>query len=237
MTMWVGPISREIILGRDWMEKSKVRMTCELSGLKTNPIPGWMKEVEEICQEQEKRELPESRGEFDHVIELTQETISSSSLILTRSEEQEIIKTYLDDMLKKGWIRPSKSLMRAALFLVPKKGGRRPVIDYRKLNSVIITDSTLLSLIQDTLDQLGKAKYFSKFDMKDAFNQIRIRKSDEWKTAFRTRYGTFEYLVMSFELVNAPGTFQRFANHVLREELDQGTMVYMDDIFVIRNTQ
>ena len=178
----------------------------------------------------------ESRGEYDHAIELTQETIPSSPLIPTRPKEQEIIKTYLDDMLKKDWIRLSKSPLRTALFLVPKKSGKRLVIDYRKLNSVTITDSTSLPLIQDTLDQLGKVKYFSKFDMKDAFNQIRIRKGDEWKTAFRTRYGTFEYLVMSFGLVNASETFQRFANHVLREELDQETMVYMDDIFVIGNT-
>ena len=218
------------------MEKSKVRITYEINNMETSPIPEWIKEVEDICQEKKRKKLLKSRREYDHAIELIQKTIPPSLLILTRLEEQKIIKTYLDDMLKKEWIRSSKSLMRTALFLVLKKSGKRPVIDYRKLNNVTISDSIPLLLIQDTLDQLNKVKYFSKFDMKDAFNQIRIRKEDEWKTTFRIRYETFEYLVMSFELINVLGTFQRFTNHVLREELDKDTMVYINDIFVIRKT-
>ena len=83
------------------MKKSKVRITYEINNLKTSPIPEWMKEVEKVCQEQERKELPESKREYDHAIELIQETISSFLLISTRSKKQEIIKTYLNDMLKK----------------------------------------------------------------------------------------------------------------------------------------
>ena len=83
MTIWIGPISREIILERDWMEKSKIRMIYELNELETDSVPKWMKEVEEIYQEQKGKELSESRGEYDHVIEFIQETILSSPLIFT----------------------------------------------------------------------------------------------------------------------------------------------------------
>lgn len=99
--------------------------------------------------------------------------------------------------------------MSASMFLVPKPERKRPVVDYRKLNEVTLKDSTTLPLIQDILDQIHGAQWFIKIDLRNAFNQIRIRKEDEWKTAFRTRYGTFEYNVLLFGLTNAPETFQR----------------------------
>jgi Reverse transcriptase (RNA-dependent DNA polymerase) len=182
-------------------------------------------------------ELPPRRRGVDHRIDLTTDGPKPSPLILTKPEDQQFIKDYLDKQLRKGHIRPSKSPLGASLFLVPKKGGKRPVIDYRKLNEVTITDSTLLPLIDDTLNTIQGKTIFSKIDLKDAFNQIRIKEGDKWKTAFRTRYGTFEYLVMPFGLVNAPGTFQRYVNHVLEGKLDQGATAYMDDIFMISQNQ
>ena len=85
-------------------------------------------------------------------------------------------------------------------------------IDYRELNRIIIKDRTPLPLISETLDRLRRAKRFIKLDLKDAYYRLRIYKGDEWKTAFRTRYGHFEYYVMPFGLSNAPATFQVYIN-------------------------
>ena len=111
------------------------------------------------------------------------------------------------------------------------------MIDYRKLNEEIVIDSTLLSLIEDMMDQMERQKYFIKVDLKDVFNQIRIKKGDERKTVFRIRYEIFEYLVMPFGLVNVPTTFQRFVNQVLQKELNKETMTYINDIFIMRKTK
>ena len=83
------------------------------------------------------------------------------------------------------------------------------------------------------MNQIQENTIFNKIDLKNVFNQIRIKEEDKWKTAFRTRYGTFEYLVMSFGLVNVPETFQRYVNQVLKKELDQESTIYMDDIFIM----
>ena len=100
------------------------------------------------------------------------------------------------------------------------------MVDYQKLNDVTEKDSTPLPRNDDTLDQLIGSQLFTKIDLKDAFNQMRIKEGDEWNTAFKTRYGTFEYLVMPFGLTNAPATFQKYVNWVLRKELDQEGVAY-----------
>ena len=87
------------------------------------------------------------------------------------------------------------------------------------------------------LDQLIGSQLFTKIDLKDAFNQMRIKEKNKWKTAFKTRYGTFEYLVMPFGLTNAPATFQKYVNWVLRKELDQEGVAYVDDILVTGHDQ
>ena len=111
------------------------------------------------------------------------------------------------------------------------------MVDYWKLNDATEKDSTPLPRIDDTLDQLIGSQLFTKIDLKDAFNQMRIKEGDKWKTAFKTRYGTFEHLVMPFGLTNAPATFQKYVNWVLREELDQEGVAYVDNILVTGHDQ
>ena len=111
------------------------------------------------------------------------------------------------------------------------------MVNYRKLNNVIEKDSTPLPRIDDTLDQLIRFQLFTKFDFKDAFNQMRIKERDKLRTAFKTRYRTFEYLVMPFGLTNAPATFQKYVIWVLREELGQEGVAYVDNILVTRHDQ
>ena len=120
----------------------------------------------------------------------------------------EILREYLKNALAKGWIRPSKSPSGAPILFVPKKdGSMRLCVDYRGLNRITIKNRYPLPLISEMLDRLGHSKIFSKLDLRDAYHRLRIKEGDEWKTAFKTRYGLFEYLVMPFGLANAPATF------------------------------
>jgi hypothetical protein len=147
--------------------------------------------------------------------------------------ELEALRQYLDSSLERGWIRRSTSPAGAPILFVPKKdGGLRLCVDYRGLNRVTVRNRTPLPLISETLDRLRRSKVFTKFDLKDAYHRIRIRSGDEWKTAFRTRYGHFEYLVMPFGLSNAPATFQAYINQALIGLVDVTCVIYLDDILI-----
>lgn len=105
-------------------------------------------------------------------------------------------------------------------------------MDYRGLNTVTVKNRHLLPLITEILNRLYGVKVFSKLDLKDAYHKIRIKAGDEWKTAFRTRYGHFEYLVMPFGLANAPATFQAYINRALAGLVDVTCVVYLDNILI-----
>ncbi len=152
-------------------------------------------------------------------------------------QESEVMKAYIEEELSKGFIRPSTSPASAGFFFVKKKdGGLRPCIDYRHLNEITVKFRYPLPLVPATLEMLRSAKYFTKLDLRNAYNLIRIREGDEWKTAFSTTNGHYEYLVMPFGLVNSPSVFQAFINDVFRDMLGQWAIVYMDDILVYSDT-
>jgi hypothetical protein len=136
-------------------------------------------------------------------------------------DELDELKVYVTDNVKKGFIRVSSSSAAAPIFYVKVAGkANRPCVDYRKLNNVTICDSYPLPVIGHLLNCLHGCSFLSKVDLKAAFNLLRVAPGDEWKTAFRTPWGLFEYQVMPFGLANAPATFQRFIQHVLQEYLD-----------------
>ena len=146
-------------------------------------------------------------------------------------EELLVLRKTLTDLLKKGWIQPSSSHAASpVLFAQKPNGGLRLCVDYRGLNAITTPNRYPLPLFKETLWQLSKAKWFTKLDVKSAFHRIRIRKGDEWMTAFRCRLGLFEWLVTPFGLVNAPATFQRYTNEQLRGHLDIDAAAYMDDV-------
>jgi hypothetical protein len=154
------------------------------------------------------------------------------------AKELTALREYLDQALKNGWIKQSVSEAGAPILFVPKKDGSlRLCIDYRGLNAITKKNRHPLPLISETLDRLGRATVFSALDLKDAYYRIPIKRSDSWKTAFRTRYGHFEYNVMPFGLTNAPATFQAYINRALAGLVDVCCVVYLDDILVYSDTR
>ncbi|KAI2645023.1 Retrotransposon-derived protein PEG10 [Labeo rohita] len=132
------------------------------------------------------------------------------------------MNTYIQEELAKGFIRPSTSPASAGFFFVKKKdGGLRPCIDYRGLNEITVKYRHPLPLVPSALEQLRTAKIFTKLDLRSAYNLIRIRSGDEWKTSFSTTSGHYEYRVMPFGLANSPSFFQAFINEVFRDMLNR----------------
>ncbi|KAL0180378.1 hypothetical protein M9458_025820, partial [Cirrhinus mrigala] len=151
--------------------------------------------------------------------------------------ESEAMKMYIEEELAKGFIRSSTSPASAGFFFVKKKdGGLRPCIDYRGLNEITIKYRYPLPLVPSALEQLRSARYFTKLDLRNAYNLIRIREGDEWKTAFSTTTDHYEYSVMPFGLVNSPSVFQAFVNDVFRDMLNRWVIVYIDDILILSDT-
>src|SRR3954469_20322425 len=143
------------------------------------------------------------------------------------------IKTQLDASLAKGFIRPSSSPWGCPILFVKKKDGtERMCVDYRPLNLATIKNKHPLPRINDLYDQLAGSSVFSKMDLRLGYHQIRIRNEGIPKTAFTTRYGLYEYTVMSFGLTNAPATFSRLMNSIFMEYLDKFVVVYLDDILI-----
>ena len=202
----------------------------------TPNLPEELREYEDVFSTEEAGRLPSHEGR-DHAIETTAEPPFGPLYNLSNTELA-ALRTYLDDALAKGWIQHSTSPAGAPILFVPKKdGGLRLCVDYRGLNKVTVKNRHPLPLISETLDRLNGAVVFSKLDLKDAYHRIRIRKGDEWKTAFRTRYGHFEYLVMPFGLTNAPATFQAYINKALTGLMDNFCVVYLDDILIYSNSK
>jgi len=184
-------------------------------------------------------ELPPHRS-FDHAIDLKEGAQPSWGPIYALSEvELEAQKEYLEGMLRTGKIKPSKSPAGAPILFVPKPhgGGLRLCVDYRGLNKVTIMNRYPLPLMNELRDRVQGTKIFTKIDLKWGYNLIRIKEGDEWKTAFQSRYGLYEYLVMPFGLANAPATFHNMINEVLRDLIDQGVVAYMDDILIYSPTE
>jgi hypothetical protein len=143
------------------------------------------------------------------------------------------LKIQLQGLLDKGYIRPSISPWGCSVLFVEKNDKElRLCVDYRPLNAVTIKDKYPLPRIDILFDQLAGAQVFFKIDLRSGYHQIKIRVEDVPKTTFTTRYGLFEYLIMSLELMNAPAHFMYLMNSVFMPELDKFVVVFFDDIFI-----
>ncbi len=188
---------------------------------------------------QEFPDLPPHRDGIDLNIKLLPGKIPFFGPIYSLSrDEEKALREYLEGALKAGIIRPSTSPAGSPVMFVKKPDGSlRLCVDYRGLNSVTYTNKTALPIIKDMLSRTHGSKFFSKVDLKSAFNLIRIAPGDEYLTAFRTKYGHYEYLVMPFGLKNAPGVFQAFLNHVFGDLIDCGVLGYVDDLLIHAQTR
>ena len=202
------------------------------------------------------RSVPEMYGEFSDVFALKSESPiplpphRSYDLKITLDDakplpkpgkiyplspdETDALRNYIDNALARGWIRPTKSPIGAPCFFVKKpNGGLRLCIDYRDLNAVTIKDKYPIPLFQDFIDDFSKSAIFTQLDFPDAYHLVRIVEGDEWKTAFRSKFGNFEYQVVSFGLMNAPPVFQYFMNDGFKDLIAEGFVkIYLDNVFI-----
>jgi hypothetical protein len=190
-------------------------------------------DFEEVFPDQLPACLP-PRRDIDHKIDLVPGATPQSRPVYRLSPiELQELKKQLDELLEAGYIRPSKSPYGApAIFVKKKDGTMRMCLDYRALNKITIKNRYPLPRIEELFDQVQGAKVFSKIDLRSAYHQVRIAEEDIFKTAFNTRYGHYEWLVLSFGLTNAPSTYQNLVNNVFKELLDVCVIVYLDDILV-----
>ena len=204
----------------------------------TNAPPDIPKEYQQwahLFQEAEGAEALPPHRPWDHKIPLKPEgKIPFGPLYAQSAKELQALDKWLRKLLSKQWIRKSTSPAASPCMFVPKKGTDelRGVIDFRKLNDVTIKNRYPLPNIGESQDRLSGAKWFTKIDLRDAFYGIRMAKGEEWKTAFRTRYGLYEFQVMPMGLTNAPASCQDLVNETLRDLLDITVIAYVDDILI-----
>ncbi|KAJ0661910.1 putative nucleotidyltransferase, Ribonuclease H [Helianthus annuus] len=201
----------------------------EERNLEKHPI---VKEFPDVFPEELPSLPPEREVEFTIELIPGAEPISKAPYRMAPLELQEL-KEQLQELLDRGFIRPSVSPWGAPVLFVKKKdGSMRLCIDYRELNRVTVRNRYPLPRIDDLFDQLHGARYFSKIDLRSRYHQLRVRSEDIPKTAFRTRYGHYEFLVMPFGLTNAPAVFMDLMNRVFHDYLDKCVVVFIDDILV-----
>ncbi|GLB43895.1 putative retrotransposable element tf2 155 kda protein type 1-like [Lyophyllum shimeji] len=201
-------------------------------------VPDYLHDFEDVFSKAAFDELPE-RKQWDHAIELEPgSTPSSCKVYPLAPNEQAELDAFLEENLKSGRIRPSKSPMASPVFFIKKKDGSlRLVQDYRALNAITVKNRYPLPLISELINNLRGARYFTKLDVRWGYNNVRIKEGDEWKAAFRTNRGLFEPLVMFFGLTNSPATFQTMMNDIFRNLIAQGVVcVYLDDILIYTKT-
>lgn len=200
----------------------------DLSGLPTT-----YHDFANVFSEEDAFSLPPHR-EYDLKIETVDGEVPPIGHVYSLSEaELTALCKYIDENLKAGSIYPSSSSHGAPILFAKKKDGSlRLCVDYRGLNRITKKDKYPLPLIADLLDAPGRARIYTKLDLRHAYHLLRIAPGDEWKTAFCTRYGSYEFKVVPEGLSNAPAAFQRFLNTVFSDLLDVNVIVYLDDILI-----
>ncbi|KAL0170290.1 hypothetical protein M9458_034886, partial [Cirrhinus mrigala] len=201
-------------------------------------IPSHYQDLSEVFSKTKATQLPPHRP-WDCAIELLPNAMPPKSKVypLSRMEDQ-AMEDYIEEALESGFIRVSTSPAAAGFFFVSKKdGGLRPCIDYRGLNNVTVKFRYPLPLVPPALEQLREATIYTKLDLRSAYNLIRIKEGDEWKTAFLTTRGHYEYQVMPYGLANAPAIFQSFINEILKDFMNKFVIAYIDDILIFSKSE
>ena len=181
-----------------------------------------------------------TRKVWDHAIDLKETFKSQKGKIYPLfKNEREKVQNFMEDQLRKGYIRLSKSPQMSPVFFVGKKDrSKQMVIDYCNLNDQTVKNNYLLLLITELIDNIGSKKVFTKMDLRWWFNNMRIKEGDEWKGAFTTHIGFLEPIVMFFEMTNSPATFQTMINKIMRDLINKGKVAaFVDDVLVETETE
>ena len=217
------------------VKKSKLQ-----EGVVTPPeIPGEYKEYESLFQEETTTAALPKHQPWDHGIKLQPGKKPGFGPIYSLSEKElQVLCGYLDENLKKGFIRELQSPAGYPILFARKKDGSLQLcINYQKLNNITVKNQYPLPNANKLQDRISKTTIFTKLDLRGAYNLIQMKEGEEWKTVFRTHYGHYEYLVMPFRLTNALATCQALVNNVIRAHLNLTAITYLDNILVYLNTQ
>ncbi len=200
-------------------------------------IPPEYHEFTDLFSKKQADELPSNRP-YDHTVPLESEkALPFGSIYKLSPVKLKTVRAYVEENLRKGFIRHSQSSCGAPIVFAKKKDeSLRLCVNYRGLNKITVKNRYLLPLIEELLERISKAKYFSKFDVRDRYNRLRMASEEEWKTAFRCQYGLFKYMVMPFGLCNASGTFQHYMNDIFCKFLNEFLVVYLNDLLMYSST-
>ena len=202
----------------------------------------WLMPIINAFNRQDAKTLPPHRNRIDHEINFvegkTNDDVPAMPLYQISKDQLLVLRKTLTKLLDNGFIRVSNSPAATPVIFVKKpSGGLRFCVDYHRLNEINRKDSYPIPLIDETLRTIAAAKYISKVDVISVFHRIRVKDGDEWKTAFNICFGLYEWLVTPFKLTGTLGTFQRYINWVLRDELDICCSAYIDDVVIYNDTQ
>lgn len=203
-------------------------------------IPKAYQDFAEVFSKKLADVLPPLNNKYQCAIEFKKDSIlpkPRKPFPLSRPE-REALAVFIDDNLKKGFIRKSNSPIAMGTFLVSKSNGEyRTVVDFRPVNEIVVDNRNPIPCIDDLMTYLNDARVFTKIDLRGAYNLLRMRPGDEWKTAFVCSQGQFEYTVMPFGLKTAPAIFQSMMEDIFSDLLRQSVLIYLDDILIFSKTE
>ncbi len=205
--------------------------SCITNALETQTLLVKLKEYKDVFSTESVNKLLLHEN-HDHAIEITAK-LSYESLYNLLNTELATLRQYSNDVLTKEWIKHFVSSTDASiLFILKKNDSLHLCMNYRDLNKITVKNHHSLSLISETLNRLSRVKQFTKLDSKNVYHCFRTQREDEWKTTFHTHYDHFEYMIMSFDLINASVIFQTYINKILTELLNDFCVVYLNDILI-----
>ena len=213
-------------------------INCKVRSLQIKPekkvsemVPQQFHQYLDIFKKKPSERMP-LRKPWDHAIDLNENFVPRKAKLYPCSPtERAEIDAFIDDQLTKGYIRPSKSDQTSPIFFIPKKDGKKRMVqDYRHLNEFTVKNNYPLPLIPELIDCIRDAKLFTKMDLRWGYNNVHIKEGDKWKAIFTCHCGAFEPLVMFFGLCNSPATFQTMMNELFKDM--PNVVVYIDDILI-----